>query len=369
MTINSKDYIPYFYVIEHISSGLLYAGSKIGKNANPNLFLKDGGYYTSSKYVKNLIESDGISSFKIRIIKNFSFGIDAYNYETKFLNKVKARTNSKFLNKHNNNYLSGEFGFGSDLLKSYLLRVYGEEYYSKTKLYKQQVENTCLSRYNTTHYSKTDEYKFRYKSTCMSRYGVENVFQLDDIKEKSKKTKLELYGDENYRNPEKYVKTNLEKFGVEYPIQSDIICDKIKKTNLDKYGVENVFSSPTIINKIKETTLKKYGVEYFSQSTQHKTKTIETNLERYGVSHPTKTLEVQNKMAETNILRYGVAHPVKSPEILDKIKQTTFEKYGVYNITNLKVQCTHCFRLISYCSINRWHNDNCKLNPNNLTDN
>ena len=86
---------PYFYIIEHIKSGKYYAGVRFAKNCNKEELLQENGYYTSSKYVKELIESDGLESFKIRKIKEFDTAKEAMEYETRFLKKVKARIRIK----------------------------------------------------------------------------------------------------------------------------------------------------------------------------------------------------------------------------------------------------------------------------------
>jgi uncharacterized cupin superfamily protein len=97
-------YQPYFYIIQEISTGMYYAGAKWAKDANPNDFLTPNGYHTSSKLVKYLIEKNGLQSFKIRKIKTFANMYDTYEYETKFLKKVNAKSNSCFLNGHENNW-------------------------------------------------------------------------------------------------------------------------------------------------------------------------------------------------------------------------------------------------------------------------
>ena len=76
---------------------------------------------------------------------------------------------------------------------------------------------------------------------------------------------------------EKTIKTNLEKYGVEYNLQREEIREKIKETNLEKYGVENCMQNPEIMEKnikmsyyLKEYTLpsgniiKIQGYEHFA---------------------------------------------------------------------------------------------------------
>jgi len=63
--------------------------------------------------------------------------------------------------------------------------------------------------------------------------------------------------------------TNLEKYGVEYPLQSEKIKNKIKKTNLDRYGVEYPFhlSNNALITRSSYEDeicdiLNKYNISY-----------------------------------------------------------------------------------------------------------
>jgi hypothetical protein len=85
----------------HLPSGKYYAGCKINKTANSENLMTESGYKTTSKIVKNLILTDGLESFKILKIKHFKTPDLALSYETRFLTKVDAANNCKFLNKHN----------------------------------------------------------------------------------------------------------------------------------------------------------------------------------------------------------------------------------------------------------------------------
>jgi hypothetical protein len=122
-------YIPYFYVIEENSTGMLYAGSKWARDANPdNFMIKEGGYITSSNTIKLRIRENGIESFKIRKIKTFISPKSAYDYETKFLNKVNAKKNSRFYNKHNNDKITpGTYEFENIMLEKCNLVMIGTD--------------------------------------------------------------------------------------------------------------------------------------------------------------------------------------------------------------------------------------------------
>ena len=139
-------YTPYFYIIQHVESKKYYAGVKFGKDADPNKLLKSNGYQTSSATIKQIILEEGLESFIIRKIKVFETRQQAIDYESKFLKKVNAAFNDKFLNLSNN-------------LKSTL-------------------NENCEKK----------------KQTCLDHFGCEFALQSEEVKEKGRQTCLEKYG-------------------------------------------------------------------------------------------------------------------------------------------------------------------------------
>jgi len=105
------------------------------------------------------------------------------------------------------------------------------------------------------------------KKTNLKKYGVENPFQSEEIKEKIKKT-------------------NINKYGVENPAYSEEIREKTKKKCLEKYGVENSFKLIHVIEQRKKSMLNKYGSEYPFQSKQYQEIFKNKCLEKYGVENP-----------------------------------------------------------------------------------
>ena len=60
----------------------------VQKNVKDEL-LQEDGYQTSSKVVKDIINTEGLNSFKIRKIKEFDNKFDAMEYEVKFLQNIR----------------------------------------------------------------------------------------------------------------------------------------------------------------------------------------------------------------------------------------------------------------------------------------
>ena len=138
-------------------------------------------------------------------------------------------------------------------------------------------KKTCLNMYGDENYNNIE----KSKQTNLELYGVKNVFQIDKIKELSKQTKEEKYGNKNYNNRKKFletmkdrwesiikkiiINTNLEKYGVEFPLQSELIQNKCNQTLLKNYGVKNPMQNKEIVDKLFEI---RFGIthdEYLEQ--------------------------------------------------------------------------------------------------------
>lgn len=91
--------IPFTYCIYHIPNDLHYYGCRYAKDADPEQLWKT--YFTSSREVKKLIKEYGLESFIIKKIKIFKTISEARSYEHKFLKRINAAKNPKWLNKQN----------------------------------------------------------------------------------------------------------------------------------------------------------------------------------------------------------------------------------------------------------------------------
>lgn len=95
-----KETIPFTYKLIFKPTGQFYYGARWAKGCNPkDLWVK---YFTSSKYVKQLIKEYGKDSFEYKVTKTFNTSKEAGNWETELLNRMNASKNGKFINKTNN---------------------------------------------------------------------------------------------------------------------------------------------------------------------------------------------------------------------------------------------------------------------------
>ena len=167
--------------------------------------------------------------------------------------------------------------------------------------------------------------KNKIKSTTYMHYGVEHPLQSNIIQDKARETNLEKYGVENYAKTNEYhdkVKhTNLEKYGVEYYSQSDECKEKVKNTCLEKYGVENYAKTNEYIDKIKKTNLERYGKEYYQQTEEGKQRMKETCINNYGIDNYAKSDEFKEKMIDLNNKKYGTESFFQSKQYKDHIEE------------------------------------------------
>lgn len=203
---------PYFYIIQHVPSGKLYAGVKYSADADHKNLLTPSGYHTSSNIVHDLIKKDGLSSFAITEIKLFNSPDEAHSFETNYLRLNSAATSTLYLNQHENNQ-NKSFG---------------------TESYKE----VCMLRYGVEHPIQNEHIQRKQKNTMLNRYGVEHACQSPELLEKRKQQHRELHG-------------------VDFPMQSVDTQEKSKKTMMQKYGVPHVHLVPEVNEKKKLANTKK----------------------------------------------------------------------------------------------------------------
>lgn len=148
----------------------------------------------------------------------------------------------------------------------------------------------------------------------------------------------------------KRVKTCVSNFGVEYPMQSNIIKEKSKKTLKEHYEVENPSQSKKIREKIKQTTLNHYGVENVSQSEVIKDRKKETTKQHYGVEYNMQSEEIREKIKQTNLKNYGYEYPMQCPSIREK----AIKSFVSNNTINASKQEIELFELLKEIYHNKY---------------
>jgi hypothetical protein len=125
-------------------------------------------------------------------------------------------------------------------------------------------------------------------------------------------------------------------------------CGRIKESKYNMYikniSNQNLYacSGKCAINKFKKTNLERYGVEFPTQNDKIKEKTKDYFISKYGVDHPSMLEEFELKKQNTNLERYGVKHQMYINDNISKIKETKLGKYGDGNYNNFEKHKETC---------------------------
>lgn len=174
--------------------------------------------------------------------------------------------------------------------------------------FKESYKETMLERYGVDNGFRDPGIKNRAKQTMMDKYGTQHALQADECREKFQATIRKNYGDESLlwcgnnvkEIREKSIATNLERYGVEFPFQSELIQEQITRTVIEKYGVDRIAKSPEIQDKIRKSILARYGVHHLSLPEMREI-IKQTSLERYGHPCSLQNPEVAQKSYETRL--------------------------------------------------------------------
>lgn len=143
----------------------------------------------------------------------------------------------------------------------------------------------------------------------IEKYGVEHPMQLDSTKAKHRESML-------------------EKYGVESPLQSEEIKQKAIQSNISRFGSEWALGNTDVRESIKKTMRGRYGVDYSFQSSELMQKAADTIRDRYGADCTAHIPGVREKAERTNIQRYGARNPMLCRAIIAKARNSRIKKNG-----------------------------------------
>jgi len=185
---NYTDRVPYFYIVRHKNSGMLYAGSRWKIGCTPKELFTPGGYLTSSKRIKEIINKEGLDSFEIYLtLTEAECGLDVFYYETRFLRQYNISNRTNWYNGHDNFSSSA---FNTTSFKKNMKNKYGFEYSSqvpeiKTKMRASNSNKTPEEKIEIGKLkSRPGEYNGMYG---VHRFGEDNPFCGQKHTEKTKK--------------------------------------------------------------------------------------------------------------------------------------------------------------------------------------
>lgn len=174
------------------------------------------------------------------------------------------------------------------------------------------------------------------RKTNLERYGNENAMKSEVIKNRLKDSLRSIPIEKKEEYIKKRVETRRQKvdeisqnisLGLKkaYQERGQEIKEKTRQTCLDRYGVTSTNKLESMKEKSKKTCLERYGTEYAIQNKEMREKIEKTNLEKYGTKIASCNKEIANKIRTKLTTKSEEERKI----IQEKIRQTNLEKYGV----------------------------------------
>ncbi len=196
-----------------------------------------------------------------------------------------------------------------------------------------RTQATSLKKYGIVAPGNNAEARKKARKTMIDRYGVEYTLQSAELKERVSTTVQQKYGTSNVQQNsdirDKTARTNMQRYGSSTYLTSEQGKANYREKMMSRYGVQYPLQSKQILDKCKETNLQRYNSPCVLSSEYVIERTKLAAQQQYGVEHFSKAPEIQQKIAQTCLERYGVSNASKSKATIDKIKATTMERYGV----------------------------------------
>lgn len=174
------------------------------------------------------------------------------------------------------------------------------------------------------------------KKQNIEKYGVEHPMQNASVKEHFKESMLRTYGVESPLQSDaikqRAIRTNQQKFGTDWAIANQDVYSAGRKTMEDRYGAPYTLQSPTLVRRVKDTMQEKYGADNPTRVPEIVERIRATNIAKYGVPNPMQLREIADKGVAAKVARYGTEYKKK---FALKSRDTVIRRYGVTNVSYL----------------------------------
>jgi hypothetical protein len=172
------------------------------------------------------------------------------------------------------------------------------------------------------------EIRAQTKATNLERYGGE-MLGSPELAAKVRATNKARYGDEFPQRTDevktRIIETNEARYGVPWTSMDPEVRTKQLATMEAKYG-SHFFASEEGKGIVRAAMLEKYGVEFWMQTEGAWDKLVETFRERFGVDHPLQDPEILARARQTCIDRYGTPFPGLMNKGPNKLEQRVWDK-------------------------------------------
>lgn len=196
------------------------------------------------------------------------------------------------------------------------------------------------------------------EEVSLLRDGIKNSAQRQDVKNKISNSNSDRLKSDEYKNSIK--KINMQKYGVEHPMQCDDIKDKHRKTLIKKYGVYNAMQidgvAKNAAKKMLSTKIEKGLIKVYN----YKTMPELAEDKGFSRSHFTKLVK-----------KYGLEYALNATPLqsnLEKLFEDWLQEIGInykkqYRVANYIADFKIDNLLIELDGL-YWHSDAAKLDKN-----
>lgn len=189
---------------------------------------------------------------------------------------------------------------------------------------------TMLERYGVTNPGQMDGFKERVAATSKARYGTEHYSQCEEARKRSSDMRKQWKREGRYKEiTDKAQNTLRERYG--YDMSDPSVIQRLRDGSREKFGTDFPMQSEACRKQVQDTVKAKYGVDSVNQLESKKAAARRTCIENYGVPYYSETPDFLEDWKETLQERYGVDNPMFHPKIRKKMKDTMMERYEVDN--------------------------------------
>ncbi len=339
--------VPYTYLIRHKESGNLYHGSRTAKNCHPDELLKENGYHSSSKIIKEMIKEQGLEAFEIVNIEVYSDIREARLAEEKYHKEYDVRGNVYYFNQHN----AGE-KFSTTGIKCA---------HSKETI--EKISNTLLK-----YFADNPEIAKKHSEKLKGRpSGMKGHIMSEEQRSKISKARYEMIE----RNPNVILK------GKDHPMygkkHTEETLDKLRKASTKLW--ENEEYRNKVTESLSGENNPNYGKSMSEEqkkklSEAHKGKThSEETKKKMSESGKLKKLseDHKQKIANSNknkIVSEETRKKLSNAQKGKKASEETKKKMSDSQKKRAKLTCPHCNKQTDSGNAKQYHFDKCKQKTN-----
>lgn len=122
-------------------------------------------------------------------------------------------------------------------VKKTCIEKYGVDNPAKALSVQQKMQATAVERYGVASVFQSPKIQTKIQETCLKKYNVASPGSIPSRVEHARDTAISNWGHSNYCNREQAKKTLKQLYGVESPMQSDIIKERATIKSQERYGV------------------------------------------------------------------------------------------------------------------------------------